>query len=359
MMISRDAFNINILFEAALKENASDLHITVGRHPTLRVDGVLIPLLKQDVVTPDFADAFVDILLTTDALKEAFAKDREVDFSFDFQDRARFRVNVFRQKGFAAAALRYIPTRIKNFEELKLPQDVFKEVLARPQGFVLIVGPTGQGKTTTLAAMVQYLNQAAQENILTIEDPIEYLFTSDKSIINQREVGTDTATFARALKSMFREDVNAVMVGEMRDPETIATALTAAETGHLILSSLHTNNASQTIDRIIDTFPANQQMQVRAQLAGSLIAIISQRLLPRIQGGLIPAVEVMLVNGAVRNLIRENKIYEIDLVIETHTKEGMVSLNRSLSDLVRRGEVSLETALTFSMNPSELKTLMK
>lgn len=349
----------NILFETALKENASDLHVTVGRHPTLRVDGVLIPLLKHDLVTPDFAESFVDGLFLYDEQRQKFSQEHELDFSYNFQDRARFRVNVFRQKGFAAAALRYIPTRIKDFTELHLPVDVFKDILSRPQGFILIVGPTGQGKTTTLASMIQYMNQTMQGNILTIEDPIEYLFTSDKSIINQREVGTDTASFARALKSMFREDVNAVMVGEMRDPETITTALTAAETGHLILSSLHTNNASQTIDRIIDVFPANQQSQVRAQLAGGLIGIISQRLLPRIQGGLVPAVEVMLVNSAIRNLIRENKIYEIDLVISTHFKEGMVSLNHSLAALVKKGEVSLDTALTFSMNPNELKTLMK
>lgn len=356
-MANQELFNN--LFETALKENASDLHMTVGRHPTLRVDGVLIPLLKHELVAPDTTEAFVDSLFSSEEQRAFFAKEREFDFSYNFQDRARFRVNVFRQKSFAAAALRYIPTRIKDFVELNLPIDTFKEVLSRPQGFILVVGPTGQGKTTTLAAMVQYLNQTAQANILTIEDPIEYLFTSDRSIINQREVGSDTGSFARALKSMFREDVNAVMVGEMRDPETISTALTAAETGHLIMSSLHTNNASQTIDRIIDAFPANQQQQVRAQLAGSLIGIISQRLLPRVQGGLVPAVEVMLMNSAIRNLIRENKIYEIDLVIETHSKEGMVNLNRSLSALVKKGEVSLDTALNFSMNPNELKTLMK
>jgi twitching motility protein PilT len=312
---SLDTFN-NLL-ETALKENASDLHITVGRAPTLRVGGVLIPLLKEAVVTPEFAEEFANILLTNDIARENFKKENEADFSYNFQDRARFRVNVFRQKGFAAAALRYIPTKIREFSELNLPQDTFHDILSRPQGFVLVVGPTGQGKTTTLAAMIQYLNQATTGNILTIEDPIEYLYTSDKAMINQREVGSDTH------------------------------------------SSLHTNNASQTIDRIIDNFPAAQQTQVRAQLAGSLIAIISQRLIPRIQGGLIPAVEVMIVNSAVRNLIRENKIYEIDLVIETHAKEGMVSLNRALAMLVKKGEISLENALNFSGNANELKTLIK
>ncbi len=356
-MATQETFNT--ILETALKENASDLHMTVGRHPTLRINGTLLPLLKEEIVTPDVAEEFANFLISSEEGRAAYQKDREFDFSYNFQNRARFRVNVFRQKGFAGAALRYIPTRIKDFTELNLPKDSLMEAIGRPQGFILVVGPTGQGKTTTLAAMIQHLNQTAQKNILTIEDPIEYLFTSEQSIINQREVGSDTHSFARALKSMFREDVDAVMVGEMRDPETISTALTAAETGHLILSSLHTNNASQTIDRIIDTFPATQQAQVRAQLAGSLIGIFSQRLVPRTQGGLVPAVEIMVVNSAIRNLIRENKIYEIDLVIETHSKEGMVSLNRSLAALVKKGDVSLENALSYSLNPNDLKTLMR
>ncbi|MEK7149003.1 MAG: PilT/PilU family type 4a pilus ATPase [Patescibacteria group bacterium] len=355
-MAFQDIFN-NLL-ETALKENASDLHITVGRYPTLRVDGGLIPLLKEPLITPEFAEEFVDGFLSSED-KKRFKEEKELDFSYSFQERARFRVNVFHQRGYAAAALRYIPTHIRDFTELNLPEDTFARILHRNQGFILVVGPTGQGKTTTLAAMIDYINKNYQWNIVTVEDPIEYLFTSDRSSINQREVGSDTNSFARAMRSMFREDVNAVMIGEMRDPETIATALTAAETGHLIFSSLHTNNASQTIDRIIDAFPGSQQTQVRAQLAGSLVAIVSQRLITRLQGGLIPAIEIMIANNAIRNLIRENKTYEIDLMIEMESQEGMVSLNRSLASLVKKGEISMESAMSYSLNPAELKSLIR
>ncbi len=356
-MVTQIAFNL--IIEIALKEGASDIHITVGRNPTIRMDGVLIPLLKFPIVDPDFAEEFVNILLGSEDAQARFIEAKEHDFSYNYQDRGRFRVNVFRQKGFAATAMRYIPTHIRDFSELNLPVDLFKGMLSRSQGFILVVGPIGQGKSTTLAAMIQYLNQATTSNILTIEDPVEFLFTSDRSIINQREIPNDSLSFGRALKSMFREDVNVVMVGEMRDPETIATALTAAETGHLVISSLHTNNAAQTIDRIIDSFPAIQQNQVRAQLSESLVAIVSERLLPRIRGGRVPALEIMLVNNAIRNLIREKKIYEIDLIIETHSRDGMMSLNRSLADLVRKGEISLDSALNFSTNPKELKILIR
>ncbi|MEK7636646.1 MAG: PilT/PilU family type 4a pilus ATPase [Patescibacteria group bacterium] len=356
-MVAQIAFNL--ILEAALKESASDIHITVGRNPTIRMDGVLIPLLKFPIVDANFSKEFADILLSSEEARARFIETKEQDFSYRYQDRARFRVNVFQQRGLVATAMRYIPNHIRDFAELNLPVDLFKEVLSRSQGFVLVVGPIGQGKSTTLAAMIQHLNQTTTSNILTIEDPIEFLFTSDRSIINQREVPNDTLSFGRALKSMFREDVNVVMIGEMRDPETIATALTAAETGHLILSSLHTNNASQTIDRIIDSFSATQQNQVRAQLSETLVAIVSQRLLPKIRGGRVPALEIMLVNTAIRNLIREKKTYEIDLIIETHSRDGMMSLNRSLASLVRRGEISLDSALNFSTNPGELKMLTK
>ncbi|MEK9195060.1 MAG: ATPase, T2SS/T4P/T4SS family, partial [Patescibacteria group bacterium] len=221
------------------------------------------------------------------------------------------------------------------------------------------VGPTGHGKSTTLAALVDYINHNRADHIITVEDPVEYLFTSDRAIIDQREVGSDTLDFARALKSVFRQDVDVAMIGEMRDAETMATAVTAAETGHLVISSLHTNNAAQTIDRIIDTFPGSQQQQIRTQLSSTLIAIVSQRLIPRISGGLIPAAEVLIANSAVRNLIRENRIHEIDLVVETSLDIGMVSLNRSLMDLVRKGEISMENAMSYSSNPEELQTILK
>lgn len=345
------------LMQTVFKESASDLHITVGRRPTLRVDGGLIELAKFDVVTPERAQHFVFELLS-DAEREHFLREKELDLSYAYKDKGRFRVNVFFQREFIGAALRLIPAKIRNVEELNLPP-ILLELIKRPQGFFLVVGPTGHGKTTTLAALVDYINRTRTEHIITIEDPIEYLFTSDRSIIDQREVGMDTQSFSRALRSMFREDVDVAMVGEMRDAETMATAVTAAETGHFILSSLHTNNAAQTIDRIIDTFPSSQQGQIRMQLAATLIGIVSQRLLPRVSGGLIPAAEVMIVNPAIRNLIRENKTHEIDIVIETSSGEGMISLNRSLVDLVRRGEVTVETALTHSLNPQEFSLLMR
>ncbi len=344
------------LLTIVVKENASDLHIAVGHHPTIRVDGALVPLLTEEVLTADVARDFVFSLTASDQ-QERFLRDKELDFSYNFQDRARFRVNVFHQRGFIGAALRLIPAKIRTLQELNLPPAV-EQFSARQQGFFLVVGPTGHGKSTTLAALVDHINRTRADHIITIEDPIEYLFASDRSIIDQREVGSDTADFPRALRSMFREDVDVAMVGEMRDAETIATAVTAAETGHLILSTLHTNNAAQTIDRIIDTFAPGQQSQIRAQLASTLIGIVSQRLIPRVSGGLVPAVEVMIANAAVKNLIRENKAHELDLVIETSSGEGMVSLNRSLIDLVRRGEITFENAALYSLNASELQTLM-
>ena len=345
------------LLSIVVKENASDLHITVGRHPAIRVDGGLVPLLKEEILTPDTARDFIVALLTAPQL-ERLLRDKELDLSYDFQERARFRVNVFHQRGYMGAALRLIPAKIKSFADLNLPP-VLEEFSRRQQGFFLVVGPTGHGKSTTLAAMIDSINRTRADHIITIEDPIEYLFASDRSIIDQREVGLDTSDFAKALRSMFREDVDVAMVGEMRDSETIATAVTAAETGHLILSTLHTNNAAQTIDRIIDTFPSGQQSQIRAQLSSTLIGIVSQRLVPRVSGGLVPAIEVMIANPAVRNLIRENKAHELDMVIETSSEEGMMSLNRSLVALVRKGEVSLENAILYSLNPRELQTLLR
>lgn len=349
--------NFDELMQAVFKQGASDLHMTVGRRPTLRVDGNLIELAKFPVITPDAAKDFISEILSAPQ-RERFLQEKELDFSYSYKDKGRFRVNVFFQKGFMGAALRLIPAKIKTPEELNLPP-MLLEFVQRPQGFLLVVGPTGHGKSTTLASLVDYINHSRTEHIITIEDPIEYLFTSDRSIVDQREIGLDTRDFHQGLRSMFREDVDVAMIGEMRDAETMATAVTAAETGHLILSSLHTNNAAQTIDRIIDTFPSSQQGQIRSQLSATLIGIISQRLLPRASGGLIPAVEIMIANPAIRNLIRENKTHEIDVVIETSSEEGMVSLNRSLVDLVRRGEVTVETALTYSLNPQEFSLLMR
>jgi twitching motility protein PilT len=245
---------------------------------------------------------------------------------------------------------------VKTLEELHLPEALRRFAL-KEQGFFLVVGPTGHGKTTTLASMVDIINHEQNKHIITIEDPIEYLFIQDKAIVAQREIKRDTENFHRGLRAMFRQDVDVVMVGEMRDPESISMAVTAAETGHLVLSSLHTNNASQTIDRIIDSFPGPQQNQIRLQLAGSLVGIFSQRLIPRISGGVIPAYELLIANTAVRNLIREGRTHEIDAVIETSSSDGMITLNSSLVNLVRDGQITMENALAYSLNPQELSAL--
>ncbi|MFH1188796.1 MAG: PilT/PilU family type 4a pilus ATPase [bacterium] len=345
------------LLQTTARQQASDLHIAVGHKPTLRVDGILVPLQKEDMITPDVAQGLVLSMLTPEQ-KEKFLKFGDLDFSYAYEDKARFRVNVFFQRSYMAAALRLIPAEIRSVEELRLPP-VLHDFTKLNQGFVLIVGPAGQGKSTTLAALLDEINHKKTDHIITIEDPIEYLFVQDRSIISQREIKSDSPTFHRALRSLLRQDPDVVMIGEMRDSESIATAMTAAETGHLVFSTLHTNSAAQTIDRIIDSFPAAQQGQVTSQLAATLVGIVSQRLIPRIDGGRIPANEVMFVNAAIRNLIRERKVYQIDLVIETSLQEGMMTLNRSLAELVRRKEISLESAEMYSLNPSELRILLE
>lgn len=348
---------LKALLELTIKEQASDLHLSVGHPPTLRITGKLIPLLKyKNLEQPDML-ALTEELATPEQLQRLH-QEKEIDFSYNFSDRARFRVNIFFQKSDISCALRLIPWQIKNLDELVLPP-VLHEFAKANQGFVLITGPSSQGKSTTLAALVDEINHTRAEHIITIEDPIEYVFQDDRSLIDQREVFQDTLSFAKALRSTFRQDPNVIMVGEMRDPETIATAITAAETGHLVLATLHTNSASQTIHRIVDSFSAEQQSQVRAQLSGSLLGIVSQRLIPRIKGGLIPACEILLNNPAVANLIRENKIHEIPLVIETSAEAGMISLNRALADLVKRREINLENALNYSLSPAELKMLIR
>jgi len=345
------------LLTTTARQNASDLHLAVGRHPTLRIDGALIPLQKEQILTPEATEALVMNLLSP-LQKEFFLKEKEFDFSYALEDKVRFRVNVFNQRGYMAAALRLIPAQIKTIEELNLPP-VIHDLTRLSQGFVLMVGPAGHGKSTTLAAMLDEINHTRTDHIITIEDPIEYMFTQDKCIISQREVKIDIADFHTSLRSLLRQDPDVIMIGEMRDAESIATSLTAAETGHLVFSTLHTNSASQTIDRIIDSFPAEQQGQISSQLAASLVAIVSERLIPRINGGRVPSCEIMLTNPAVRNLIREKKTYQIDLVIETSTQEGMINLNRSLANLVKKKEITLENAELYSLNPSELRILLE
>jgi len=345
------------LILTVIKEGASDLHLSVGVRPAIRVNGSLMPLAKRPVLAPEDSEGLI-LLLLSDFNQERLKTEKEVDFSYSFEDKARFRGNAFYQKGFLSCSLRLILPQVKELKSLNLPETILQHFAYKEQGFFLVVGPIGHGKSTTLSSMIDFINHTRSEHILTIEDPIEYLFIQDKSIIEQREVFFDTTSFHRALRSMFREDVNVAMIGEMRDTETISTAITAAETGHLILSSLHTNSAGQTVNRIIDSFPPTQQNQIRIQLSSSLLGIFSQRLLPRISGGLIPAYELLINNNAVSNLIREARIHEIDTVIETSLDQGMVSLNRSLGDLVRRGEITIENAIAFSLNPKELQRVI-
>ncbi|MFH1643238.1 MAG: type IV pilus twitching motility protein PilT [Patescibacteria group bacterium] len=347
---------LNDLLEIAVKEKASDLHISVTRPPILRIDGTLIPLVKEKDLTSSQTMEIAKAMMSEEEFA-LFLDKKEIDFSYEFEGKARFRVNVFFQLGSISCALRQIPNEIPSFEKLNLPSEIanFSEA---SQGLVLITGPSSHGKSTTLAALINKINHERAAHIITIEDPIEYIFKDDRSVIEQREVLKDTHSFSAALRATFRQDPDVIMVGEMRDPETIATAITAAETGHLVFATLHTNSASQTIHRIVDSFPPVQQQQVRAQLSGSLLGVISQRLLPRIKGGMIPAAEIMVSNSATANLIRENKIHELPLVIETSADKGMISLNRSLAGLVKKREVSLENALNYSLNPMELEALI-
>jgi twitching motility protein PilT len=348
--------NLKELLDIVMQEGGSDLHLSEGRNPTLRVSGFLIPLVKKAELKKEDTEGFLNELLNEDN-KKIFKQEGEVDFSYDFKDGVRFRGNAFLQKGAASIALRLIPAKIRGFEELNLP-DVLKIFAEKPQGFFLVVGPVGHGKSTTLAAIIEYINSTRPEHIITIEDPIEYIYEQKKSIIDQREVRMDTKNFVSGLQAMFRQDVDVALIGEMRGTETISTAVTAAETGHLVFSTLHTNSASQTISRIIDSFPAEQQDQIRVQLAGSLTGIFSQRLIPRISGGLVPAFELLINNNAVANLIRENRIHEINSVIETSSKEGMMDMNRYLAELVSRGEITVENAYMYSFDPNTLQRLL-
>lgn len=343
------------LVETLIQQDGSDLHLSAGRFPSVRVNGELISLLNRPALTQEDMNGILKAILIGEHY-ERFLKTQELDFSYTYQGTMRLRGNAFVQQGKFGIALRLIP-HVKTIEELRLPP-MLAEFARKRQGFFLVVGPVGQGKSSTMAAMVSLINDERAAHVLTIEDPIEYVYEQKKSIIDQREIGIDSASFENALKSAFREDVNVILIGEMRTPETISTAVTAAETGHLVLSTLHTNNASQTIDRIIDSFPAAQQDQIRVQLASSLIGIFSQRLVPRIAGGRVPAYELLINNNAVANLIRENRTHEIDMVIETGFEQGMVDMNRSLVELVRQGEITPETAYSYSLNPKNLERLM-
>ena len=344
------------LVGVVVSEKGSDIHLSVGSHPSVRVMGSLVPLVKKPVLSTEDILGFLSVLLNEKKRTE-FSPMQEVDFSYAAADNTRFRGNAYYQQGTPSVALRHIPNEIRTLEELGLPP-ILESFTQRPQGFFLCVGPVGQGKSTTLASMIQMINQGRSDHIVTIEDPIEYVYTPDQALIEQREVGTDTADFASGLNAVFRQDIDVILVGEMRNSQTIATAVTAAETGHLVFSTLHTNNAAQTIDRIIDSFPSGQQDQIRVQLAGSLMGIFSQRLVPRIQGGMIPTYELLINNSAVANLIRERRTHEVQTVIETGLEHGMIDMNRSLVDLVKKGEITVENAFAYSVNPKGLERLM-
>lgn len=339
------------------QEGASDLHLVVARYPTFRVDGKLIPFKEDTVLTPADTKAISEVIMNEET-KNKFLHDGQVDFSYNFEDKVRFRVNAFFQQGYVSVAFRMIPREVKTLQELNMP-DTLYEFTKTSQGLLLIVGPVGHGKSTTLAALINDINHNQEKHILTIEDPIEYVYEQDRCIINQREVYQDSHSFPEALKSVFREDANIILIGELRDLDTISTAMTAAETGHLILATLHTNDSPQTIDRIIDVFPAHQQNQVRSQLANVLLGVVSQRLIPRIDGGRVPAVEIMIKNHAVENMIRENKSYQIDNIIETSSGDGMITLDRSLTNLVKRGEISVEVAMAYAKDQKSFQSLLK
>lgn len=348
---------IEKIFEKALHSKASDIHFSVGRYPTLRVDGILT-MLKDEKILDQNDTLELAFLILGKKKKDKFIEKKELDFSYEYKEKARFRVNVFFQRGLVSIALRMVPSKISTIEELNMPA-LLHQFTKLKQGFILVTGPAGHGKSTTLAALIDEINHERKSHIITIEDPIEYTFLQNESIVDQREVGQDTKGFNQALKSVLRQDPDVIMVGEMRDYESVAIALTAAETGHLVFSTLHTNSAAQTVDRIIDIFPANQQGQVRSQLASVLKGVISQRLVLHRQKGRIPVCEMLIGIPSVANIIRENRTHEINMVISTSSEKGMVSLNRSLANLVMQREITFEEAFKYSLNPGELKLMLK
>ncbi len=344
------------LIEMLVAQGASDLHLGVGVQPVIRVARMLTPVLSEPTLSNDDVMGLLSVMLPP-GFKEKFIQEQEIDFSYAYGDKVRFRGNAYFERGRVGVALRLIPKTIRSIAELGLPS-VLETFTARVQGFFLVVGPIGQGKTTTLAALIEKINQERTEHIITIEDPIEYLFENKKSLIEQREVRIDTKDFDTALRSAFRQDANVIMIGEMRTPETMAAAVSAAETGHLVFSTLHTNDAAQSIDRIIDSFPPSQQDQIRIQLASSLAGIFSQRLVPRVSGGLVPVCELLINTPAVANLIREKRTHEIQTVIETSSNEGMIDMSRSLAEMVRMGEITIESAYSRATNPKNLERLL-
>lgn len=348
---------IEVLLEEVVKKKASDLHLQVGLPPMLRVDGALQPVAETSSLNEEAVETLIFAILDEDQ-KQILLKDKEFDFSFAFGDLGRFRVNAFHERGNLAAALRLIPNEILSVEQLGLPPIVSK-FAEFPRGLVLVTGPTGSGKSTSLAALIHRINMEQAKHIITIEDPIEYTHKSKRSVIVQREVHYDTYSFSAALRSSLREDPDVVLIGEMRDLETIASAITIAETGHLVFATLHTNSAAQSIDRMVDVFPPHQQPQIRAQLSNILMAICSQRLIPTIGGGRIAAAEILMVTPAVRNIIREGKTHQLDAVIQTGAEFGMQSMDKQLVNLIHAGTISYDEARNFAVDIDELDRLMR
>lgn len=349
--------SIEPYLEEVIRRDASDVHLQVGLPPMLRVDGALAPIRDAPVLTADNIDEIIFGLLD-DEQHEIYIKDKEIDFSFAYGDLGRFRVNAFHEKGNPAGAFRLIPNKIRTVEDLGLP-NVLNKMTEYPRGLVLVTGPTGSGKSTTLAGMLDKVNRERAQHIITIEDPIEYQHHHKRSIVVQREVHFDTPSFAAALRSALREDPDVVLIGEMRDLETISTAITVAETGHLVFATLHTNSAAQSIDRMVDVFPPHQQQQIRIQLASVLQGIVAQRLIPMVGGGRIAAAEILVVTPAVRNIIREGKSHQLDAVIQTGADFGMQSMDGTLVRLIREGKITYEEARNYAVDMGELDRMMR
>ena len=348
---------IEILLEEIVRKNASDLHLHVGLPPMMRLDGALTPISGYQKLNAEEVETLVFAILDEDQ-RRILLKDKEFEFSFAFGDLGRFRVNAFHEKGNLAASLRLIPNQIKTITELGMPP-IIQNFAEFPRGLVLITGPTGSGKSTTLAALVDKINSEKAQHIITIEDPIEFTHKSKRSAVVQREVHYDTYSFTAALRSALRQDPDVVLIGEMRDLETISAAITIAETGHLVFATLHTNSAAQSIDRMIDVFPPHQQPQVRSQLANILQGICAQRLIPAIGGGRVVSAEVLVANAAVRNIIREGKTHQLDAVIQTGADQGMQTMDRTLVKLVQTGVITYDNAREYAVDIVEFERLMR